>query len=104
MRKSKRTSKMPADYQLSAEMLEWIKVKVPDINAGLELEMIRDHEFRTPYSDWDAVCRNWFRKAQRTTETRRKPFSFAAPVRLNLPTADELEAGGRTFVPTYVRK
>lgn len=89
---SKRTRKMPADYQLSVEMLEWIKVKVPDITVALELEMIRDHEFRTPYSDWDAVCRNWFRKAQRTAETRRKPFSFAAPVRLNLPTADELEA------------
>ena len=28
-----------------------------------ELEKMRDHEFRRPYSDWDRVFRNWIRKA-----------------------------------------
>ena len=27
-----------------------------------ELEKMKDHEFRRPYSDWDRVFRNWIRK------------------------------------------
>jgi hypothetical protein len=39
------------------------KVGLNEEEAVLELEKLRDHEFRRAHSDWMAVARNWMRNA-----------------------------------------
>lgn len=37
-----------------------------------QVELLRDHEFRRPYSCWDRVCRNWMRKAEEIQSLRKE--------------------------------
>jgi hypothetical protein len=46
-------------------MRQWAQENTPRVDFDAELALIRDHEFRDPHSDWDAVIRNWLRKAVR---------------------------------------
>ena len=39
------------------------RLGMSDEDIDLELETMRDHEFRRPYHDWQAVARNWLRNA-----------------------------------------
>jgi hypothetical protein len=34
--------------------------------------LMRDHEFRRPYSDWNRVFRNWMRKAEDIQSLKRE--------------------------------
>jgi hypothetical protein len=62
--------RMPATYEPSTELLAWATTEAPLVNFRNALDTIRDHEFRTAHSDWDAVVRNWLRRDQRAAEDR----------------------------------
>lgn len=54
---------------------QWTREHCPDVDFDHEIAVLRDHEFKTPYSDWDAVIRNWMRKAQRFYQERKTTSS-----------------------------
>lgn len=56
------TRRMPADYN-TEPMQEWAIINTPFVDFDIELAKIRDHQFRDAHSDWDAVVRNWLRRA-----------------------------------------
>lgn len=37
-----------------------------------QIELMRDHEFRRSYTDWNRVFRNWMRKAEEIDSLRRE--------------------------------
>lgn len=56
--------RMPADFDCEA-WREWARAHAPLADFDAEVAMIRDHEFRDAHSDWNAVLRNWLRRAHR---------------------------------------
>lgn len=59
-----RRRRMPADHPIEP-LREWARANTPGVNFDAEIALIRDHEFRDPHSDWDAVIRNWLRRAEK---------------------------------------
>jgi uncharacterized protein YdaU (DUF1376 family) len=57
-----RRRRMPADHPTES-LRAWAAEHTPSVNFDAELAQLRDHEFRDPHSDWDAVARNWLRRA-----------------------------------------
>lgn len=60
--RASRRRRMPADHPIEP-LREWARTNTPGVNFDSEIALIRDHEFRDPHSDWDAVVRNWLRRA-----------------------------------------
>jgi uncharacterized protein YdaU (DUF1376 family) len=65
-RSAARRRRVPADHPIEP-LREWSREHTPSVNFDAELALIRDHEFRDPHSDWDAVIRNWLRRASKQT-------------------------------------
>lgn len=61
-----RRRRIPADHPVEA-LRDWATEHAPRVNFDTELALLRDHEFRDPHSDWDAVVRNWLRRAAKQT-------------------------------------
>jgi uncharacterized protein YdaU (DUF1376 family) len=59
-----RSRRIPADHPLEP-LREWAREHTPRVNFDAEIALLRDHEFRDPHSDWDAVVRNWLRRASK---------------------------------------
>jgi len=57
-----RRRRMPVDHPIEP-LRDWARSNTPGVNFDSEIALIRDHEFRDPHSDWDAVVRNWLRRA-----------------------------------------
>ena len=61
---SRATRRCPESFYLDEVLRSWLVDEGFDINlAERELAKFRDHEFRSPKSDWPATFRNWIRKA-----------------------------------------
>ncbi len=60
----KRASKRaPSDFVVSIEMYAWAQDLGVDAAAvNFETDKFRDHEFKSPRKDWQAVWRNWIRR------------------------------------------
>jgi hypothetical protein len=62
---SRRSRKVPADFQFTVEMREWaLEHDIGPELARAEWPKFKDYEFAQPKSDWPAVWRNWMRKAK----------------------------------------
>lgn len=62
----------PDDYVPSASVEAWAAMKYPAIIFQDALDEMRDWEFKTQRSDWDACLRTWIRrKAERLPEDQR---------------------------------
>lgn len=68
-RAAPRRRRMPADHP-TEPLRAWAEEHAPNVNFDAEIAQLRDHEFRDPHSDWDAVVRNWLRRAQKETSRR----------------------------------
>jgi hypothetical protein len=80
----KRCRCCPKDWQPSLDL-----VTLADnlhVDLTVELPKFRDHEFATAKSDWDAVARNWIRKA---AELPRR--AAASTTRRNMSAAEAAE-------------
>ena len=42
----------------------------PGVDAPAEFAIFKDYEFKNPHSDWEAVWRNWLRKAASAAKPR----------------------------------
>lgn len=60
--RAKKTRRCPDQWSPSKEDLAAVDGLMPG-EIERELAKFRDHEFRTPRSDWSAAFRNWLRKA-----------------------------------------
>lgn len=60
---------MPADHP-TEPLRSWAEEHTPNVNFDAEIAQLRDHEFRDPHTDWDAVVRNWLRRAEKETSRR----------------------------------
>jgi uncharacterized protein YdaU (DUF1376 family) len=49
----------------------WSAENTPGIDFDEEIATLRDHEFRDAHSDWDAVVRNWLRRAYKAAKQRK---------------------------------
>lgn len=61
-----RRRRMPPDHP-TEHLRDWSRENTPRVNFDAELAMLRDHEFHDAHSDWDAVVRNWLRRAAKQT-------------------------------------
>lgn len=59
-----RRRRLPADYA-TEPWRDWARENTPRVDFDAEMAMLRDHEFRDAHSDWDAVIRNWLRRAEK---------------------------------------
>lgn len=55
--------------ELVSQLAEKWRVEKKEILR--QLEIMRDHEFRRSYTDWNRVFRNWIRKADEIDSLRR---------------------------------
>lgn len=62
-RKPRASRKAPEGFEPSAELLAWAANEAPRADVLRELAKFRDHEFKTPKSDWPGTFRNWLRTA-----------------------------------------
>ncbi len=58
----RKSSTMPEDYN-AEHMRAWTASNCPGVDFDTQLRMLRDYEFRTPRSKWDAVVRTWMTRA-----------------------------------------
>ena len=60
-----RAARITADFTVTAEMRAWAALKVPTVDIDAETERFRDYWLGTgrPMLDWEAVWRNWMRRA-----------------------------------------
>lgn len=63
-----RRRRLPPDHPTEA-LRAWTRENLPRVNFDAELAVLRDHEFRDAHSDWDAVIRNWMRRAGKQPKT-----------------------------------
>lgn len=63
-KKKRPTRRCPADFIPSEKTLATVQHECPTVDVSRELAKMKDHEFKTPRSDWNAVFRNWARTAE----------------------------------------
>ena len=63
--KPQRSRFVPDDFVITEELKSWAKKERPDLDIEREIAKFRDHEFRTPRSDWPRTWRNWIRGAKK---------------------------------------
>jgi hypothetical protein len=79
------TRRCPEEFTLTPERLAFAaKEGLPEPEAKQAFAKMRDHEFRTPRVDWEAVWRNWVR--EEVSRRRGPPVAPAKP-----PARNELQ-------------
>lgn len=60
-------STLPVDFSISENLRAWAEQKMPQVNIDKEVETFRDHWIGNGQkrANWDAVFRNWIRRAPR---------------------------------------
>ena len=58
----------PLDYQPSQTVYTWAIEHHPEIDVDAALEALKDYEFASGHTDWDATLRTWIRN-----EAKRRP-------------------------------
>lgn len=66
--KTKPQKRCPENYELTVGMRSWARETVPGVDMDFECASMKDHEFAKGHTDWDAVMRNWARKAYRDSK------------------------------------
>ena len=64
----------PDNYQPRQSDIDWAikEFRVTKEEVLRQLEIMRDHEFRRSYTDWNRVFRNWLRKCQEIQTFKRE--------------------------------
>jgi hypothetical protein len=75
---AKRGTRIPDDFSVSAEMVEWARERVPDVDGRLETEKFVNHwSAKTGKDatklDWVATWRNWMLNANSRLPARASP-------------------------------
>lgn len=67
-----RGTRIPADFKVTTDMVEWAREHAPDVDGRRETEKFIDYwraaaGARGVKTDWSATWRNWMRRAQEST-------------------------------------
>ena len=87
--RARASRRCPSTYQPSDDLLVWsVSQGHPADLIEVELPKFRDHEFRSPRSDWDAAFRNWLRTSkgdrhERSRQTDHQAAGASDPRRAN---------------------
>lgn len=57
------SKRMPDTFAVTPELRSWASANHPTVNVDRQTALMRDYEFRRPYSDWPAVWRRWIARA-----------------------------------------
>ena len=70
--RGRRLRRCPPDFKPRPEDLEKMSKECPSVDIDAEFRLLKDHEFDKPRKDkdWDAVFRNWIRKAAKFEKPR----------------------------------
>ena len=74
-KRSDRATRLPDDWAPSQALIDWTRANAPDVQDS-EVDRFRDYWHSAAGAkarkvDWDAVWRNWARRAQDDANTRR---------------------------------
>lgn len=74
----RRATRIPDDFQVTPEMVEWARANTPGVDGRRETEKFIDHWRAKPGTaatkvDWVATWRNWMRKSQEDLGPSRAP-------------------------------
>lgn len=69
-----RTYFVPDSWEPDNKLIMWASktFDLKTMEIFRQVDLMRDHEFRRPYSCWDRVFRNWMRKAEELGTFRRE--------------------------------
>lgn len=63
-RKRERASRrVPSEFVVTDELRAWAAKNAPTVDIDRQTALMRDFEFRRPYTDWPAVWRRWMARA-----------------------------------------
>ena len=82
-RARKRASRVPPEFSPDTE---FARREIPDLDVDREVQKFRDHEFKTPRSDWAAVWRTWIgtcRESGRYARVQPSQISLEERIREN---------------------
>lgn len=73
---SARATRVPHDFDVTAEMVAWTRERCPDVNGKLETERFKLHFESAPgakglKTDWVKTWKNWMLEEQKRVEQRR---------------------------------
>jgi len=82
-RESKRRASKtcPADFEVTAELLQWAQDEAPGANVDSETATFREFEFQRPYSNWPATWKRWIRRAHERKGINGNGSHQSAPAR-----------------------
>lgn len=80
----RRSHSVPSSFAISDQLMRWAIATRPDLDIELEIQKFRDHEFKTPRSNWEATFRNWIRNARSPSLGKNNGRSYA-PDRVGEP-------------------
>lgn len=65
---------VPDNFQPKDKDIEWAmhEFNIARTEVDRQVELLRDHEFRRNYTDWNRVFRNWMRKADEIQTLKRE--------------------------------
>ena len=80
---------VPEKWQPRPKDIHWAieNFRINDGEVKRQIELMRDHEFKRSYTDWNRVFRNWMRKAE-DINTLHRDRSYTQPDQI---TAEERE-------------
>lgn len=68
----KKSSTMPEGTP-TEHMRQWVSENCPGVDFDKQIRLLKDHEFRSPRSKWDAVIRTWMTRAAEYGGKARQP-------------------------------
>ena len=80
---------VPVKWSVRDKDLKWAmkEFNITKEEVGRQVTIMRDHEFKRSYTDWNRVFRNWMRKAE-DINTLHRDRSYTQPDQI---TAEERE-------------
>ena len=57
----KRSTRCPPGYMFDGSLRAWAAERYPEVDVDEAIESMRDWEYKTPRSDWNACLRTWIR-------------------------------------------
>ena len=97
------TKKCPISFTITEELADWAAEKAPHVDVIKATEKFRDHTFRNAISDWPGAWRNWLRKDQDESQSKRQSFGNKQADAIDALTGGLASVKGNTNVLAIAR-
>lgn len=101
-----RATRIPDDFAVTAEMVEWARLEVPHVDGRRETEKFVDYWRAASGSnarknDWPAAWRNWMRKADEQLPRHGPNVAYLPAAGIRPSTADQRFAANMALAASY---